>query len=205
MNTTRKKGYEPMVERHRLGPNHGIEPFSFIQIITAICVIIFFFVLVLFVLRGFINHINMTNWAILIFLHDILFVFFGFVFLVGCFTSSFEKKEFFLRLFMSVLGGVSLLLGLNGMRDLWSGPQSYSGYCEVSRRIDRFGPYYRLLISGFDLETSRLVVYALKRNDPAQGYRNETDGTWECNSMVKISYLPYNKVAIKVEKVELDK
>jgi ABC-type lipoprotein release transport system permease subunit len=60
MNTTRKKGYEPIVERHRLGPNHGEEPFSIMQIITAICVGILVFGVILFVSRGFINHINKT-------------------------------------------------------------------------------------------------------------------------------------------------
>jgi hypothetical protein len=179
MNTTRKKGYEPIVERHRLGPNHGEEPFSLIQIIILICIGILFCILPLYVSRGFINHINKTNWAILISLHDILPVCCGFLFLVGCFKASFEKEESFSRLSMFVFGGVLLLLGLNEMRDLWSGPQSYSGYCEVSRRIDRFGPSYRLLISGFDLETSRSVVYALKSNDPAQGDIDLQKMTWK--------------------------
>ena len=193
------------MERHRLGPNHGEEPFSIMQIITAICVGILVFGVILFVSRGFINHINKTNWAILISLHDMLSVCFGFSFLVGCFKSSFEKKELFLRLFMFVIGGVSLLLGLNGMRDLWSGPKSYSGYCKVSVKSGRYRSSYHLLLSGFDLDTSRLVVDTLKSNDPAHGYSHETYGTWRCNSMVKISYLPYNKVAIKMEKVGFDK
>ena len=198
-----------MVERHRLGPHHGLEPYSLIQIITAVCVGILGCILVcilcLFVLRGFINHINKTNWPILISLRNIFFVCSSFVFLAGCFKASFEKKELSLILFMFVLGGFLLFDGLNGMRDLWSGPKSYAGYCEVSRRTDRLGPSYRLLISGFDLETSRSVVDALKSKDPAQGDSHETNGTWQCNSMVKISYLPYNKVAIKVEKVGIDK
>jgi len=125
--------------------------------------------------------------------------------LVFGFKENFEKEEGFSRLPMCVAAGAILLLGLNEMRDLWSGPKSYAGYCEVSRRTDRLGPSYRLLISGFDLETSRSVVDALKSKDPAQGDSHETNGTWQCNSMVKISYLPYNKVAIKVEKVGLDK
>jgi hypothetical protein len=205
MHTTRKKGYEPIVERQRLGPNHGEEPFSFMQIITFICVFILVYGLILFAPRVFITHINKTNWAILISLRNIFSICFGFVFLVGCFKASFEKKELSLRLFMFVIGGGTLLLGLNGMRDLRSGPKTYAGYCEVERRINRYGPSYHLRISGFDLASSRLVVDTLKSIDPAQSYRHETDGIWRCNSMVKISYLPYNKVAIKVEKVGFDK